>query len=218
MKRIILLLAIFTSIIACKKDDEVKVLTPAEQSVADNEEIIEYMKSHKFEDFNVGEMVNNIDWKIVDITEDDSDETVTLFDLMGENVTNTTIDGVDYKMYYYVKEQGKGDLVSETDNIYVDYNVFTLYGSDMNSRVDYTDFAVKFDIQGLIEGWKLGLINFKSGVKPENFPGESNMPYRELVDTPGRGIFLVPSGLAYGSGSNVLRFDVVIYDNIPLEE
>ena len=86
----------------------------------------------------------------------------------------------------------------------------------MSSRIDYSNFTVKFDVQGLIEGWKIGLVNFNSGLKPDVFPGDSNAPYRELIDTPGRGIFLVPSGLAYGSG--VLRFDVVIYDNIPVEE
>lgn len=217
MKKIFLLLAIFTSIIACNKDEAATGLSPEEQSKADEEQVIEYMKSHKFEDFHVGEMVNNIDWKIVELEEDDTEETITLFDLMGENVISTIFNGVDYNMYYYVKDIGKGDVVTDTDNIYVDYNVFSLYGSEMSKRIDYSDFTVKFDVQQLIEGWKLGLVNFNSGLKPDDFPREtSDSPYRELIDTPGRGIFLVPSGLAYGSG--VLRFDIVIYDNIAVEE
>lgn len=216
MKKIILLLAILTSIIACNKDDENTVLTPAEQSIVDHELMIEYMKSYKFEDFYVGDMVNNIDWKIVELDEEDTEETVTLFDLMGENVIKTTTDGVDYYMYYYVKNAGIGDQVTDTDDIYVDYNLFSLYGSEMNNRLDYSDFARKFNVPSLIEGWRLGLVNFNSGVKPDEFPGESPSPYRELVDTPGRGIFLVPSGLGYNSG--VLRFDIVIYDNIAVEE
>ena len=216
MKKIFLLLAIFTSIIACDKDDEVTVLTPEEQSKADDEQVIKYMKSYKFVDFHVGGKVNNIDWKIVELEDDDTEETVTLFDLMGENVINTTFNGVDYKMYYYVKDTGKGDVVTDTDIIHVDYNVFSLYGSEMSDRIDHSDFTAKFSVQGLIEGWKLGLVNFNSGLKPDVFPGDSHSPYRELIDTPGRGIFLVPSGLAYGSG--VLRFDIVIYDNAPVEE
>ena len=255
MKKFFLILLIFTSIVACDKDDAVKVVSPEEQAKIDNDQTIEYMKSNKFIDLHVGKMVNNIDWKIVPLDEGDSEETKSLFDLMGENVINTKFNGVDYKMYYYVKDTGKGSKIVDTDIIDFDYNVFSLSGSEMSERIDHSLFTIKFDIQQLIKGWGLGLVNFNSGIKPSVFPGEkvekkdivvdcdgltdeecyelkkdeylrmANLPgryavdpYREKIDTPGRGIFLVPSGLAYGSGSGVLRFDVVIYDNIPVEE
>jgi len=218
MKKFFLILAIFTSVISCNKDEKVKVLTPKEQAKVDDDQTLEYMNSNKVIDFNVGGMINNVDWKIVPLDDDDTEDTETLFDLMGDNVINTSYKGVDYKMYYYVKDIGKGSKVADTDNIFVDYNLFRLSGSEMKERIDHSLFTTKFDIQKLIEGWRIGLINFNSGQKPSVFPGDSNFPYRKLVDTPGRGIFIVPSGLAYGSGSGVLRFDVVIYDNIPVEE
>ena len=219
MKKFFLLLAIFTSVIACDKDEEIKMLTPEEQAKADDDQIVEYMKSHKFEDFFVGEMENNVDWKIVPIEDQDPEETQSLFELMGENIIDSDYNGVDYKLYYYVKDTGKGEIVASTDEVIVDYNVFSLYTSDMSDRVDYSNlFAVKFSIPTLIEGWKQGMEKFNSGLKPDGFPGTSSSPYRELIDTPGRGIFLVPSGLAYGPGTGVLRFDIVVYNNDPIEE
>jgi hypothetical protein len=218
MKKIFLLLAIFTSIIACKKDDENKMLTPEEQSKVDDDKIIEYMKSYKFEYLHVGKLPRNIDWKLIPVEDDDPEGTQTLYDLMKDNVITTTFDGVDYKMYYYLEDEGKGDAVSNTDNVVVDYNVFYLHGYKMSERIDFTELSVaKFDISKLIEGWKLGLEKFKSGLKPDGFPQTpTNSDYRKGVDTPGRGILLVPSGLAYRSG--VLRFDVVVYDNEAVEE
>ena len=222
MKKIFLLLAIFTSIIACKKDDEIVALTPAEQSKVDDDRIVEYMKSYKIEGFHVGLLPRNIDWKIVPLTDEDDESTETLFDLMGENIISTNFAGVDYKMYYYNIDVGSGSEITSTDRVYVDYNLFSIFDSEMKDRTDYTEFSVaKFNLPDLIEGWKLGIDKFNSGTKSSEFPTEGTPTagdYRELVDNPGRGVLLVPSGLAYGPGSNVLRFDVVTYDNVAVEE
>jgi len=212
------LLAIFTSIIACKKDEGSKMPTPKEQSVIDDADIIEYMQSHRFQDYHVGKLPRNIDWKIIPVQDDDPEETQTLYDLMKDNVITTKYNDVDYKMYYYLKDEGKGNAISSTDNVIVDYNLFYLYGSDMKERIDQTELTVaRFELFGLIEGWKLGLEKFKSGLKPADFPDTpTDKEYRKGLDTPGRGILLIPSGLAYGSG--VLRFDIVVYDNESVEE
>ena len=218
MKRIFLILVIFTSLAACKKDDKPKVLTPKEQSKADDKRIIEYMESHKVEDYFVGKMSNNIDWRIIDLADDDTEDTETLFDLMGENVIETKYKDVDYKMYYYIKDKGAGHQVDAKETVRVDYNVFSLFTYKLKDRVDFTDLTVEFPIPGLIEGWKLGLEKFNVGIKPADFPGTSDFPYRKLIENPGRGILLVPSGIAYGPGSNILRFDIVVYDSTPAEE
>ena len=222
MKKIFLLLAIFTSILGCKKDDENVVLTPEEQSKVDDDRIVEYMKSYKIEGFHVGLLPRNIDWKIVPLTDEDDESTETLFDLMGENIISANSGGVDYKMYYFNIDVGSGSEITSTDVVHVDYNVFPIFDSDMKDRIDYTEFFVaKFNLPDLIEGWKLGIDKFNSGTKSSEFPTEedpSDSDYRELIDNPGRGVLLIPSGLAYGSGTDVLRFDVVTYDNIAVEE
>ena len=222
MKKIFLLLAIFTSIIACKKDDENVALTPEEQSKVDDDYIIEYMKSYKLEGFHVGLLPRNIDWKIVPLAEEDDESVETLFDLMGENIISTNFGGVDYKMYYFNIDVGSGNEITSTDIVHVDYNVFPLFKSEMSDRADYSEFSVaKFNLQDLIEGWKLGIDKFNSGTKSSEFPTEGDPSagdYRELIDKPGRGVLLIPSGSAYGPGSNVLRFDIVTYDNSAIEE
>jgi len=221
MKKIFLLLAILAVVVSCKKDEN-KGLSPEEQSIADNDQIVEYMKTHKFEDYNLGKMNNNIDWMIVPIEYDEDSVTTdtTLFEIMGDNVIATNKGGVDYKLYYFVKDTGKGDVVSDTASVHVDYNVFSLYKYKMKDRMDYSEFyPANFDIPTLIDGWKEGIVKFNYGLRPEGFPVDiKRPPYREEIDTPGRGIFLVPSGLAYGPGSGVLRFDIVVYDKSDEEE
>ena len=213
MKRILLLLTIFATTIACEKDDENTQLSPEEQAKVDDEQTIEYMKTHKFEDYYVGDMANNIDWIVVELAEDEPDDTQTLYDLMSENVIETEFGGVDYKMYYFMHDEGTGGNPVDEDHVAVDYNVFLLEGT---KTIDNSSFTSFFKLDGLIEGWKVGLKIFNSGTKPDVFPGDSDSPYRELVENPGRGMLLVPSGLAYGSG--VLRFDVVLYHNETIEE
>jgi len=41
--------------------------------------------------------------------------------------------------------------------------------------------------------------------------------YRELTKKPGRGILIMPSGLAKGPGTGSLRFDIVLYHNEKVE-
>lgn len=201
---------------ACKKD-EVTVLTPAEQAKVDDDQIIEYMKTYKFVDFYVGQTLRNIDWELKPILEDDPESTQSLFDIMGENFISTTHNGVDYKIYYYVVRgvEGLGVTPTETDNVIVDYNVFNLYSEDRFDPPTYIYKTFNFNLPGLIPGWKISIEKFKTGMKTSDFPTDDSSPtdsdYRKNIDTPGRGILLIPSGLAYGSG--VLRFDLVLYDN-----
>ena len=215
MKKVFLILAIFTSIIACKKDDGTKALTPKEQSVVDQDKIMEYMKTNKFEDFHVGVLPRHIDWKIVPL-DDDDENTETLFNLMGENIIESNFNGVDYKMYYYIIDKGaggEGSSPKSDDRIYVDYNAFSLYKHEMGDRLDKTEFNIRnFEMNKfLYEGWNLGFPKFNSGITD----GLTVEEYRKETITPGRGILIMPSGLSNNSG--VLRFDIVLYHNEEVE-
>jgi len=217
MRKILFVLSLMLAIVSCKKDDE--ELTPAEKSVADNETIIEYLKEYRLVDFYPGMMLNNIDWQMEKIPEEELETSESLYDLMSENVIETSFEGVDYKIYYYIIDEGEGGVYPETeDNIVVDYNGFNLTATTV---FDESVLApLQFQLESLIPGWKEGLLKFKTGVKPEGFPldPESDYdyhdPYREQIVNPGRGFLIIPGGMAYG---NIVRFDIVLYDKITPE-
>ena len=168
MKKVLLLLMIFTLVYSCEKD-EASGLTAEEQSVVDNDKIVEYMKSHKFISFHEGNMVNNIDWKAVDLEEGDTED-MSIYNLMSSNVIETEYDGVSYKMYYYLKDKNvNGEVPEDESVVYVDYNVFNLGGE---KTIDASIVTAHFGLSGLIEGWKLGMKQFTTGDKPSVFPGE----------------------------------------------
>ena len=218
MKKIFLILLLFTVIISCKKDDK-KGLTPEEQAVVDQEQIMEYMKTYKLVPIFDGELPRHIEWVILPLDDDDDEKTKTLFDIMGDNVIETNYNGVDYKMYYYIIDKGAGGEDSnpkKDERVYVDYNVFNLFRHKMSDRIDKTEFAIaNFQLNhGLFEGWNLGLPKFNSG----NTEGlTDDKQYRELTKKPGRGILIMPSGLAKGPGTGSLRFDIVLYHNEKVE-
>lgn len=226
MRKVIILLALIVSVLGCKKDEEDKQLSPAEQEKVDDQKTLEYLETHKlmFDDF--GSHANNINWKIEEIAEDDGEDTESLMELMGENIIVHNKDGVDYKIYYFIIDEGKGVNPAEDDWVQLDYSGYNLDNSrPFDSTMDKLSH-VKFDLQKLIVGMKVGIPTFKTGIKPEGFPGDYKVDqYRENIDTPGRGFLIMPSGVAYGpngSGSiypnSVLRFDIVLYHNVPIEE
>jgi hypothetical protein len=219
MKKFFLLLILFISVLACKKDDENKPLTPAEQEEVDQEQIMEYMKTYKLEGYHVGQLPRHIDWKIVPMDDDEPEDTQSLYDLMKDNVIEEKIDDVNCKMYYYIIDKGAGGENSTPkadERIYVDYNVFRLHTHNWSDRIDYTEFNILDFVlnNNLYKGWNLGLPKFNSG----DTKGLDVSEYRKKTITPGRGILIIPSSLANHSG--VLRFDIVLYHNedVKIEE
>ncbi|MEN8136997.1 MAG: hypothetical protein ABFR62_01015 [Bacteroidota bacterium] len=225
MKKIFLLFAIFTLAISCNKDEEEEPLSPAEQALADDAEIVEYMKTHKIV-FLDGVWQNNIDWKVEEILEDDPEGTESLFDIMGANVIENVKNGINYKMYYHFVEQGgSSDFVEETDEFHADYTVSYLSGSILEttgSKLDATKFT--YDTESLYKGWQLILEILHTGTLPNATPPSLPDTYRSIVEKPGRAIILIPSGLAIGDAGDVtqtsrmpLHFDMVIYNKTTVE-
>jgi len=227
-KNILYILLLMLSVFSCTKDegtgtsdakkDENKGLTPEEQAVVDQEQIMEYMKTYKLVFVDEGELSRHIEWETRPLTGDDDEDTETLYDLMGDNVIETNYNGVNYKMYYYIIDKGAGGEYSnpkKDEMIYVDYNVFNLFRHKMSDRIDKTEFAIaNFQLNnGLFEGWNLGIPMFNSG----NTDGLKFEEYRDKTIKPGRGILIMPSGLAKGPGTGALRFDIVLYHNEKVE-
>lgn len=219
MKNIFISIIMLTTILACKKD-EPATISPEEQASIDDAKIVDYMKSHSIKPFHEGEIANNIDWKVIKIEESATHE--SLYDLMKNNIIESTVNGVKYKMYYYNIKEGEGNTPSESDTVYVDYKLFSF--SDVKYDSSPSLSVAKFDLNNLIRGWQLGIQKIKSGKKPADFPGIYKKdydvnPYREYISSPGKAILLLPSGLAYGPSftgnippNEVLRFDIVLYD------
>jgi hypothetical protein len=212
------------AIASCSKDDD--EITPEEQAKLDADLIVEFMKSSKLVPHYVGETIHNIEWKVVDITEDDPADIETLYDLMSSSYVDTTINNVNYRVYYHIFEDtGAGanvqdiqDAIEEEYRGYskmqVDYQAF-LMGYD--SPLDYSElFTRSFSIGSLYPAWQIIIPYFNIGLKGSDFPQPCDCdPYRKQIDKPGRGIILTPSFLANGS-SNML-FNIVLYDFTPIE-
>jgi len=218
------MITVFATLIACKKDEE-ETITPAEQSLVDDENLIEYMKTHELKDFHVGEMKDNIDWVIEEIAEDAPEGTVTLYDVMSENVIEVVENDVVYKMYYFnINPTAEGGTPAEKDSVFVDYKLFSLYNAQYDSSPLFNPTI--FQLDKVILGWQLGMQKINRGIKSDPFPANYDVdPYRENIENPGKAIFLIPSGLAYGTNSagsippnQVLRFDIVLYDYITYVE
>jgi hypothetical protein len=200
---------------SCNKDKEVP---DAEQSEIDNKIIVEYLSSHKL-DTLASNPITNINWKIVPTVDSD---TISLADIALKDTV--TSGGVVYYMYYIEVEEGaniEGD--ESTELMIVDYNEFLLDNRLLSSSEDDTD-AVSLEINTRINGIKLGLKHFFTGILPTDDLGNN---YRENTSVPGRGILIFPSGLGYKDIGNdeiapnqPLRVDLVLYTkrNFPEEE
>ena len=253
MRKIFLLLSLFIAISACKKDEETQ-LSPSEQSKVDNDILVEYMKIHvlKTEIFRTEEETDQeyaekikrsstkVDWKVENLADDAPEGTETLFDLMGESYIAHNEDGTDYKVYYYRIDEGVGANPVDEDEVVVDYFGNYLSGTNFDNSLRNQSCA-EFPLDKVIKGWTLAIPMFKIGEVRDGvneFPGvregdqeegeeadyEVN-PYREKMDNYGRGIILIPSGLAYGpngssgiSPNSVLSFDIVLFDIKEVEE
>ncbi len=99
-----------------------------------------------------------------------------------------TVDG----MYYVIIEPGTAEKPTSTSNVTVNYKG---YYTD-NVEFDSND-NVNFNLQGVIEGWTIGIPKFGKG---------------------GNGHLLIPPNLAYGEENNrtrnrsILIFDIELLD------
>ncbi len=80
-------------------------------------------------------------------------------------------------MYYLITKEGTGDQPTSTSRVEVFYKGYLTNGNVFDET---TQGSVIFNLQGLIEAWKIGIPLLKEG---------------------GSGTFFVPSALGYGSSA-----------------
>lgn len=123
---------------------------------------------------------------------------------------------VTYSLYYYVIEEGTPDPVkgfpTQMDSVLVKYQGRYLTNSVETLPFEDRAEATWLTLSNTITGWTQGFVHFKGG---RNITGNGPITYENF----GRGILLMPSGLAYknfgsdGVPSNVsLQFYINLLD------
>lgn len=184
-RNLFFILVVSIVIFSCKKDDndEVDNFDAAAQSIIDDEDLVEYLKTHYLKDDGGG---------LDTITNGESS-------LMVDSrlkIQDVVFNEVDYKLYYLKEIEGISDSPSSLDSIIINYTGrFVVNGNEFESNIG-SNWNVIFNPStnlGFIEGWKQGLKNFRGG--------EVQLNSDESFDfvNYGKGILFLPSGLAYGN-------------------
>jgi len=178
LRNLLILLAVFGLILACS-DDSSSPYDGEKYAAIDDEKLIEYLQTH---------YLNEDDGGLWTIT---NGETPIINDIQTHNVT---YEDVDYKIYYYTKNEGSTITPSNVDSIYYTYTGMLLDSTVFDSSSRYTWST----LDNFIRGWQFGFVNFKGGNTVVN-PDESFE-----FENYGEGIIFIPSGLAYQNNASGL--------------
>lgn len=184
------------------------------QAIIDNDSLVSFLKKHYY-DADVDSIKPLISGK------------VALFDdvkLKRQNITETINEtSIEYKLYYYVANQGEVSKGSPTvvDSIFVNYSGQRIVNTDSLSTTFDSNKAVWFTpggalvvqndgrevVNSTIRGWAYGYTNFSPG---NNITDNSPLTYENF----GKGVLFIPSGLGYqniGSGSSILPNESLMF-------
>ncbi|MDG2371188.1 MAG: hypothetical protein P8L83_01075 [Flavobacteriaceae bacterium] len=184
---------------SCKKNDnnieEVVVRDASVQSVADDVKLRAYLESHfyNYDDFQASPGDYSIKIRIDTLSGDNIDK-IPLINMVQEQNLTVKQDDIDipHKLYYLVARQGTSSRPSNIDSTYVSYEGSLIDGSVFDSR----DLPLWFDLAQVVQGFRMGITNFKSGTYSINSNG--TFTYENF----GQGVMFFPSGLGYYSNSN----------------
>ena len=189
---------------SCSKEGRtIEEFDHAAQAKIDNDTLVKYLRTHY------------LDTAIDSIKPLVTGETALFED--ARLFTKTIVDNdINYKLYYYVLEEGTPDPVkafpTSMDSVLVTYQ-----GKYFTSPKDAVMFenqisAVWLTLAATIRGWSETLIHFKGG---KNITGNGPITYENF----GRGILFIPSGLAYRDSfggeippNSILQFYINLYD------
>ncbi len=173
---------LFFVFISCNDDDDGGGnFDAAAQALIDDEDLIEYLKTHHYIPPVGSEVFGVID------TIDTGETFTPLFD----NVitTNITDNDISYKLYYLVNNAGANNNPTKADSVLVNYRGHLLDSTKFDERLSFTWLS----LTNVIRGWQFGFELFKDGDNV-TLPGEPI-----AFDNTGNGILFIPSGLAYGN-------------------
>lgn len=184
LKYLIPILTLLIAFYSCNNDnDDDEIFDAAAQSIIDDESLVEYLQSHYYIPAGDNEPFGTVDT----IMNNESS-------LYGQVETqNITHDDISYKLYYLLLDQGVNDNPTRYDSVFVKYRGFTLDSLKFDESINFNTTRSWLDLNGVIQGWRYGFPNFKSG----NNISEPGEPI--IFEDNGKGILFIPSGLAYGN-------------------
>lgn len=200
LKRILILFILFTGVIACNNDDDANDnFDAAAQAVMDDAALIAYLQSHYYIPAEDDEIFGTIDT----ILNNES----SLYDALGDElkIQDITFDDIAYKQYYLMVNEGGYDNPTRYDSIFVKYRGFTLDSLKFDESTSFNTPNAWLDLTFLIQGWKYGFPNYKSGINV-SVPGEPI-----TIENTGKGVLFMPSGLAYGNGESSLSNEPLVF-------
>ncbi len=182
----IFLLILGIGIFSCSDDDDSKIgpHDPVAQALIDDATLIEFLQTHYLTPEKEIDTITNGETPLYDIVSTDAIE----------------YNDIDYKIYYYVDQQGIGVQSSRNDSVQILYRGFLLDSIKFDENTSYTSNKSWFHLPNTIPGFRYGVSYFKEGEKVI-YPDES-FGYENT----GKGVFFMPSGLAYaniGSGGAI---------------
>jgi len=172
------LLILGIGIFSCSDDDpKEEPHDPVAQALIDDAILIEFLQTHYLTTEKQIDTITGGETPLYDIVTTDEVE----------------FNDIDYKMYYYVDQQGVGVQSSRNDSVQILYQGFLLDSIKFDENTSYTASKSWFHLPQTIPGFRYGVSYFKEGEKVI-FPDES-FGYENT----GSGVFFMPSGLAYGN-------------------
>ena len=183
-KNLFFILAVSIGIFSCGNDDNDAAFDAAKQALEDDTTLIKYLQTH---------YLNEADGGLWTIKNGES----SLMDDVRLGVQNVTHNDVNYKLYYFVENEGATISPSKVDSIYYKYTGMlldsTVFDASADSKFSWNILFDSISGRGFIPGWQYGFTNFKGGnlvvYEDESFDFEDY----------GKGILFIPSGLAYGN-------------------
>ena len=209
----ILLLAGIALVSCSKKDDDddvvvVPVRDYAEQYKADNDLIVNYLKTNYIKDVS-----DNFDIVIEKIPAGGTQ--VSIWDQTAYSLDSRDVysNGITYKVYYLTLNKGGGLAPTNTDKIVTAYSGSLLDNTVFDSSDRFTALLFPYDASTVeastvIEGWSEIFPKFKTGTPTTGSDGA--ISYANF----GAGVMFLPSGLAYyatGSGSKIPAYTCVTF-------
>lgn len=220
MRKILIVVMVFV-LASCNNDDDGGVqLTPprllAEVAVENDAEIQEFLRTHTY---NYEDFQNPIDPEFdlrvrIDTLAGDNADKDALIDrpeLMSEVITVSSsrfgleVEETDipHTLYYLVANQGGGESPTFADSTFVAYEGLrldkTLFDSAQGAGTWFDLPGNPFaGISGTIRGFQEGITHFSAG---ENVTENPDGTFE--IENFGSGLIIMPSGLAYFSGTQV---------------
>jgi hypothetical protein len=185
LKYLVPILTLLITFFSCNKDndDDTEIFDAAAQSIIDDGLLVDYLQSHYYIPALDNEPFGTVDTLM--------NNEVSLFSQV--ETQNITHNDISYNLYYLLIEQGVNDNPTRYDSVFVKYRGFRLDSVKFDESTNFNTTRSWLDLNSVIQGWKYGFPNFKSG----NNVSEPGEPIS--FEDNGKGILFIPSGLAYGN-------------------